>query len=73
VLLQSRGLEIEDIGAAIAYLRHVGYYRLSGYALPFQTGGTRSDRHSFRPGTSFNTILERYVFDRKLRLLVMDA
>jgi abortive infection bacteriophage resistance protein len=72
-LLQSRGLEIEDIGAATAYLRHVGYYRLSGYALPFQTGGAGSDRHSFRPGTSFNTILERYVFDRKLRLLVMDA
>jgi abortive infection bacteriophage resistance protein len=43
------------------------------YALPFQVGGTGSNRHCFKPGTLFNAILERYVFDRKLRLLVMDA
>ncbi|MEY4578825.1 MAG: hypothetical protein RL701_3528 [Pseudomonadota bacterium] len=62
----------DDVKATHA-LRHIGYYRLSGYALPFQTGGTGADRHSFKPGADFDHVLDRYVFDRKLRLLVMDA
>jgi abortive infection bacteriophage resistance protein len=33
-LLQSRGLTIGDPAAADHYLKHIGYYRLSGYALP---------------------------------------
>ena len=39
-LLVSRGLTVNDAAEAIHYLTHVGYYRLSGYALPFQIGGT---------------------------------
>ena len=50
---------------------HIGYYRLSGYALPFQIGGTGAGRHDFKPGVTFDDILDRYVFDRKLRLLVI--
>lgn len=72
-LLISRGLTVPDAAAATHYLTHIGYYRLSGYALPFQIGGAGPGRHNFRPGTSFDDILDRYVFDRKLRLLVMDA
>jgi abortive infection bacteriophage resistance protein len=72
-LLQSRGLTIGDPAAADHYLKHIGYYRLSGYALPFQQGGAGADRHDFRAGTTFDDVLDRYVFDRKLRLLVMDA
>ena len=30
---------LNDAAAATHYLTHVGYYRLSGYALPFQIGG----------------------------------
>lgn len=72
-LLRSRGLTVKDAGAATHYLTHIGYYRLSGYALPFQIGGAGADRHNFRPGVTFDDILDRYIFDRKLRLLVMDA
>ena len=72
-LLFSRGLTVNNAPDAAHYLTHIGYYRLSGYTLPFQVGGIGSDRHDFKPGTTFDDILDRYVFDRKLRLLVMDA
>lgn len=72
-LLVSRGLTVNDAAAARHYLTHIGYYRLSGYALPFQVGGAGPDRHNFKAGVAFDNILDRYVFDRKLRLLVMDA
>lgn len=72
-LLIARGLVVVDSTSATHYLKHIGYYRLSGYALPFQKGGVCVDRHNFRPGSTFESILERYVFDRRLRLVVMDA
>jgi abortive infection bacteriophage resistance protein len=71
--LISRGLIVNDKAIALHYLTHIGYYRLSGYALPFQLGGNGLDRHTFKSNVTFEHILERYVFDRKLRLLAMDA
>lgn len=68
--LAVRELSITDRGRTSRYLRHIGYYRLSPYAIPFQLGG--SD-HVFRDGTAFDDLLDLYVFDRELRLLVMDA
>jgi abortive infection bacteriophage resistance protein len=38
-LLISRGLVVNDAADATHYLTHIGYYRISGYALPFQIGG----------------------------------
>ena len=71
--LKSRGLLVADDAFALRRLRHIGYYRLSGYMLPFQIGGSDKDRHTFRPDTTFEQIVRLYVFDRKLRLLVLDA
>lgn len=68
--LSSRGLGITDPDRARRYLQHIGYYRLSPYTIPFQQG--RSD-HLFREGTRFDDVLDLYVFDRALRVLVMDA
>jgi hypothetical protein len=68
--LAGRGLEIPDPDRAARYLRHIGYYRLSPYTIPFQQG--RPD-HLFRDSTGFDDVLDLYVFDRALRLLVMDA
>jgi len=68
--LAARGLIVPDRDRAIRYLRHIGYYRLSPYTIPFQQG--RPD-HQFRSGVQFNDVLDLYVFDRALRLLVMDA
>ena len=65
-----RGLTIADPDRAARYLRHIGYYRLSPYTIPFQADRTT---HSFNPGTTFDDILNVYVFDRELRLLTTDA
>ena len=65
-----RGLIIKDRNRAARYLRHIGYYRLSPYTIPFQADRTT---HSFKSGTTFDDILYIYVFDRQLRLLTMDA
>jgi abortive infection bacteriophage resistance protein len=52
----------------ISRLAAVNSYRLGGYWHPFRTPD-----HTFRPNTRFETVWQRYVFDRQLRLLVMDA
>lgn len=65
--LLGRGM-VGDRDLMIVRLRSVSYYRLSGYWFPF-----RNTDHSFRSGTSFDAVWNRYVFDRRLRLLVMDA
>lgn len=72
-LLRERGLTISDEARARHYLRFIGYYRLAGYALPFQVDYNADGQHRFLDGVCFNDILDLYVFDRKLRLLVMDA
>ncbi|RKT82415.1 Abortive infection bacteriophage resistance protein [Saccharopolyspora antimicrobica] len=68
--LSDRGLQVPAPDRAGRYLRHIGYYRLSPYTIPFQQG--RPD-HLFREGTAFDDVVDLYVFDRALRLLVMDA
>jgi abortive infection bacteriophage resistance protein len=66
-LLISRGM-VGDRDLMIARLSSVSYYRLTGYWFPF-----RMAEDQFRAGTSFDEVWRRYVFDRRLRLLVMDA
>ena len=67
---QQRGLIIPDPVRAERYLDRIGYYRLSAYCIPFYK---RDAGHQFRPDVTFDNILQLYVFDRHLRLLVMDA
>lgn len=64
-----RGLIVDDAERATRYLRHIGYYRLSAYVRSFE--GTRRDQ--LRDGTTFDDVLGLYIFDRKLRLRVLDA
>jgi len=72
-LLRSRGLTIADENRARHYLRHIGYYRLSGYALVFQVNYNADGSHRFHPGANLDDVLDLYIFDRKLRLAVLDA
>ncbi|MCX5876924.1 MAG: Abi family protein [Deltaproteobacteria bacterium] len=69
-LLIERGMVITDRDRAKRYLGHLNYYRLAAYWLPYEQD---HPTHQFKPGTDFNLILEHYIFDRELRLLVMDA
>ena len=66
-------MHIPDRDRAEHYLQFIGYYRLSGYWFPFQHRDGSINNDVFRAGTNFETILERYVFDRRLRMVVMDA
>ncbi len=67
-LLISRKMAGER-SSIIEKLSSVNYYRLSGYWRPFQDPVTGM----FQDGTTFDMIWCRYVFDRQLRLLTLDA
>lgn len=67
-----RGMVIVDLDAAKQHLQHINYYRLRAYWLPDEMPAAGGD-HAFKPDTHFETILDLYGFDRRLRLLVMDA
>lgn len=69
-ILERRGMHIDDHAAAEFYLQHLNYYRLGAYWLPFEATHTP---HAFVPGTRFTDALNLYLFDRNLRLLVLDA
>jgi abortive infection bacteriophage resistance protein len=71
-LLASRGMKIPDANRAKHYLRFIGYYRLSGY-FKFFVRADDPKREAFRPETSFDDVLALYIFDRKMRALLMDA
>lgn len=67
-ILLDRGMA-GDKAVMVSRLRVVNYYRLSGYWFPFR----QFPNDSFSPGTTFDYVWYRYVFDRRLRLVVMDA
>jgi abortive infection bacteriophage resistance protein len=70
--LADRGLTIADGVEALAILERVDYYRLLGYMRSFQEPDETGVR-KFRDGTTLEDVLALYEFDRKLRLLCMDA
>ncbi len=72
-LLKKRGMLIHDYDRAVHYLKHISYYRLRAYWLPFEIKCDVPDGHAFKAGTSFEDVVSLYVFDRELRLLIMDA
>ncbi len=63
---------VADEPRARHYLQFISYYRLRAYWLPFEVP-TGAGAHAFRPGTDFEDVLTLYIFDRELRLLVLDA
>lgn len=69
--LRGRGLAIPDEARARHYLANISYFRLSAYTRPFYQPGCQE--HYFLDGTSFEDVLRLYVFDRELRLLLLDA
>lgn len=73
-LLESRGLNINDILRTKRHLSNISYYRLSAYMIPFMerdSFGSKIDK--FKPDTSWDNIIDLYRFDRKFRLLIFDA
>lgn len=78
---------IPDEGRAKRKLAQIGYYRLSGFWYPCRKGkvddhgkyitdplsGLPVREDAFQEGTDFNLIIDLYIFDKKLRQLMMDA
>lgn len=65
-LLISRGLIVDDKNVAEDILSRVNYYKLSGYSLHLR------NKNKFIEGTTFIDIYRIYLFDKKLRSLLID-
>ncbi len=84
-LLISRGMIVPDKNRAERKLSQIGYYRLSGFWYPcreFRTISRQADsgikkkpqrEDFFQPNINFNDIIDLYLFDKRLRLLILDA
>ena len=72
-LLLRRGMSVEDEAYARHCLQFITYYRLRPYWQPFEIVDAESGVCVFLEGVSFEDVLVLYVFDRQLRLLVLDA
>ncbi|MFC1606521.1 Abi family protein [Candidatus Latescibacterota bacterium] len=66
-LIFSRGL-ISDRDRLISCLSSINYYRLSGYLYPY-----RNPDDTFKDGTTLDMVWRHYCFDRKMRILTLDA
>ena len=69
--LIDRSMTVPDIDFAVRCLTHIGYHRLASYWRPFQIGNVPSS--PFRQGASFGLVMARYMFDQRLRSLLLEA
>ena len=65
--LIARGLAA-DRDMLVTRLQSVNYYRVTGYRSP-----VRHADDTYRAGTAFDAVWRRYTFDRRLRILLLDA
>ena len=72
-LLQQRGMSIPDPGEAERFLSNVNYYRFRPYLEPFVGQATNGGLRHFHAGTTFDAVVERYIFDTRLRTLLLQA
>ncbi len=69
-LLIDRGMDIPNKDKTRQLLSNISYYRLSAYWYTFLDHPKTA--HKFFPNTTFDSVLNTYIFDRKLRLLIFD-
>jgi len=70
--LKSRGLKFTNEERAAHYLSNITYYRLRAYTYPFQDNDDPDHPFTSKEIT-FEKVIDLYVFDRHLRLLLFDA
>lgn len=74
--LKTRGLIVSDDAIALQALARYGYYRLSGYYYPLRKTnpvGVPGRQDAFVDGASFDLVVQLADFDKRLRLLALDA
>jgi abortive infection bacteriophage resistance protein len=81
-LLADRGMDVGDPGMAATALLRIGYYRLSEYWHPMrqsrieEAAGQKPKTvvlETFKANSRFADAFDLYVFDKRLRLLMLDA
>jgi abortive infection bacteriophage resistance protein len=71
-ILKTRGMIVDDSDNAREYLHCVNYYRFCGYALYSEIFSNGVRTHQYKEGTTFNSIINLYEFDDKLRAILFD-
>lgn len=74
-LMGQRGLPLAasgDLEVARHALRRIGYFRLSGFMIPF-VHAAGALRHQFKAGATISHIVDLHDFDAGLRTLCMEA
>ena len=72
--LESLGMNIGDWDKAKEVLHRIGYFRLGGYSSLFRMMDKKGHlKNQFVEDTNLSEIYELYVFDKKLKLLCLDA
>ena len=69
-LLKQRGMLFRNEASAPLFLQNISYYRLKGYWWDMQDDYTL---HTLKANTYFEDVVDRYNFDRHLRLILFDA
>ena len=68
--LKLRGLQFADENKALHLLKHIGYYRFSGYWYPLLAN---KQQPFFKPDATFEAAFNLYKFDSQLRKLIIAA
>ena len=71
--LSSQGMTLSNTERAERDLKHIGFHRLSSYWKPFELPPGTSTGTVFKKDTSFNAVVTRYLFDQRLRSLLLEA
>jgi abortive infection bacteriophage resistance protein len=69
--LERKGMVFSDRQVAEHYLSHISYYRFRAYTYPYQNNTVSA--HPFWRPTKFERVLNDYILDRKLRIVIFDA
>lgn len=69
-LMKSRGMLFRNEEEASFLLKNISYYRLKGYWWDMQADKIT---HQLKPKSYFEDVIDRYLFDRHLRLILFDA
>jgi abortive infection bacteriophage resistance protein len=72
--LAEKGFDVSNTTKVTEHLTFIGYHRLSAYFIPFKLQGLykKEDKKRYA-NVEFDKVVDIYIFDRKLRLLVLDA
>ncbi|WP_275441014.1 Abi family protein [Lepagella muris] len=68
--LQNRGMQFPDMNSAVEFFSRISYSRLKYYWRDMIDDETDGD---FIEGASFDTVIERYLLDHDLRMILFDA